>query len=173
MGLQSEDYTSNHIIKQSSNLYSGYTTLLVDEQVIDRFYNKENIIITNIDAKKQKTHLYPNQFIMLISNTNEKKTALVRYIDDNTPLRKIKNFDSFFGDISPKNKEQSFALDILTDPDISIVSLVGNAGTGKTLIAIAAGLQQIIPNNKTKSLYSRLIVSRPVQPLGKDIGFLP
>ena len=75
--------------------------------------------------------------------------------------------------IDARNKEQSFAIDMLMDPDIKIVSLVGRAGSGKTLLAIAAGLQQTIGLRADDNHYSRLIVSRPVQPLGKDIGFLP
>ena len=75
--------------------------------------------------------------------------------------------------IEARNKEQAFAIDMLMDPKIKIVSLVGRAGSGKTLLAIAAGLQQTIGLRQENNHYSRLIVSRPVQPLGKDIGFLP
>ena len=77
--------------------------------------------------------------------------------------------------INARNKEQSFAIDLLLDPSVKLVSLVGRAGSGKTLLAIAAGLEQTIGLNVGGSgnLYDRLIVSRPVQPLGKDIGFLP
>ena len=66
-----------------------------------------------------------------------------------------------------------FAMDLLLDPDIPVVSLIGKAGSGKTLCAIAAGLQQTMSSDHDDSLYRRLIVSRPVQPLGKDIGYLP
>ena len=73
-------------------------------------------------------------------------------------------------DISPRNKEQTFAIELLRDPEIEVVSLIGQAGSGKTLLAVAAGLEQVLGE---KSLYKKLIVSRPIQPLGKDIGFLP
>jgi PhoH-like ATPase len=75
--------------------------------------------------------------------------------------------------INARNKEQAFAMDLLMNPDVKIVSLIGRAGSGKTLMAIAAGLQQTIGMRQEHNHYSRLIVSRPVQPLGKDIGFLP
>ena len=76
--------------------------------------------------------------------------------------------------VKPRNKEQSFSFDLLMDPNISIVTLVGKAGSGKTLCAVAAGLKQIMEGKKTKDpLYKKLVVSRPVQPMGKDIGFLP
>jgi PhoH-like ATPase len=74
--------------------------------------------------------------------------------------------------INARNKEQAFAIDLLMDPTVKIVSLVGRAGSGKTLMAIAAGLQQTL-GLRGENPYSRLIVSRPVQPMGKDIGFLP
>jgi len=76
--------------------------------------------------------------------------------------------------VKPRNKEQSFALDLLMDPHVQVVSLVGKAGSGKTLCAVAAGLKQIMEGKKShEPLYKKLVVSRPVMPMGKDIGFLP
>ena len=71
--------------------------------------------------------------------------------------------------INPKNKEQNYALDLLMDPKIPIVTLVGKAGCGKTLLAVAAGLEQVLEKN----IYTRMIVSRPIQPMGRDLGYLP
>jgi PhoH-like ATPase len=181
LGLETIDYTSDQIIKERSELYSGFATLLVDDQLIDLFYNKEPVYLPDKEAVEQKLKVYPNQFLMLVSNSNDKKSALARYIDSNTPLKRIKETENVWGGVMAKNKEQAFALDLLLDPSIPVVTLVGKAGSGKTLCAIAAGLQQIMPNmssnkNNTKLKekgYTRLIVSRPVQPLGKDIGFLP
>lgn len=181
LGLAAEDYVSDQVIKERSELYSGFSTLPVDDQVIEAFYNKEQVILTKAEAKLQKLDLFPNQFLMLVSNSNEKKSALVRYIDDKTPLKRIKENEITWGGVMAKNKEQAFAIDLLMDPSIPVVSMIGKAGSGKTILALAAALQQIVPNlnsgkfskNKEKSLYTRLIVSRPIQPLGKDIGFLP
>lgn len=173
IGIPAQNFTPEHVIKQSSELYSGYVTLLVDDQLIDRFYKGERVLITQYEAKQQKCILYPHIFIMLVSNSNEKKSALCRWVNDITPIRKIKEVDNSWGIIA-KNKEQSFALDLLTDPDIPVVSLIGNSGGGKTLLACAAGLSQIgLNNTKTKQLYTRLIVSKPIMPVGRDIGFLP
>ena len=111
----------------------------------------------------------------MTSEINEKKSALARFKNYNTPLIKIPNKRKVWG-IGPRNKEQTYALELLMDPSISLVSLVGKAGSGKTLCAIAAGLQQTLddhPMSTQKSIYTRLVVSRPVEPLGKDIGFLP
>jgi PhoH-like ATPase len=109
----------------------------------------------------------------MVSNANEKKTALARFTSHHRPLRKIIHDKLPDWNINSRNKEQAFAMDLLMDPDIKIVSLIGRAGSGKTLMAIAAGLQQTIGMRSEHNHYSRLIVSRPVQPLGKDIGFLP
>ena len=184
LGLVSEDYTENQIIKKDSDLYKGFTEILVDDQVVDKFYDNEPIIPEQEDYGK----LCANQFIMLVSNSNEKKTALCKFIDYKSPLEKVKEFKNGLWGVRAKNKEQSFALDLLMDPNVQVVSLVGKAGSGKTLLAIAAGLEQIMPNysidqlntkmngkkfKKDEGLYKRLVVSRPVMPMGKDIGFLP
>jgi PhoH-like ATPase len=106
---------------------------------------------------------------MLVSNANEKKSALARYINPHVPLEKVQEYKDGIWGVRARNKEQSFALDILMNPGVPIISLVGRAGCGKTLCAIAAGMEQCLGSKD----YSKLIVSRPVQPMGKDIGFLP
>ena len=165
IGLLSEDYVEGQIVKDTSYVYTGTASHLVDEQVIDRFYSKENIIL-----EKDEIKLYPNQFVMLVSNSNEKKTALARFVNYSTPLQRVpQKIDGIWG-VHPKNKEQAFALNLLMNPEIDIVTLVGKAGSGKTLCAIAAALEQTMNGD---SIYKRVIVSRPIQPLGKDIGYLP
>ena len=164
LGLKTEDYVSNQVVDKAEEVYTGFTTHLVDDALIDRFYQGEKLYIAEKDKK-----LYPNQFVMLVSNANEKKTALAKFKNYNHALRKVQEFSDGIWDIRAKNKEQHFALDMLMDPDIKIVSILGRAGGGKTLIAIAAALQQILAD----TTYKKLIVSRPVQPMGRDIGFLP
>lgn len=169
IGLPSEDYISEEVITSSDQLYPGFIKHLVDDQIIDRFYNGEDIYIAEDEIK---TTWFANEFILLVSNANEKKSAVARFKNHHTPLAKIKNDKIPDWKITARNKEQAFAIELLTDPDVKVVSLVGRAGSGKTLCAIAAGLQQTI-GIRGNNLYDRLIVSRPVQPLGKDIGFLP
>lgn len=173
IGIDVEDYISNYVIKQKSELYDGFEKMLVDEQIIDRFYRNEEIVIKDLHTKKP--HLYPNQFLMLVSNSNQKKTALARFVSNSKPIQKIKDFskDNTWG-FETKNKEQQFAMDLLMDTNVHVVSLIGKAGTGKTLTALASGLMQIMPSNdKITPKYSRIIVSKPIQPMGKDIGYLP
>jgi PhoH-like ATPase len=105
---------------------------------------------------------------MLISSSNSKKTALARFLDNNSPLQKIPNITAW--ETKARNKEQQFALDLLMDPKIPVVSLIGKAGSGKTLLALAAGLEQVLG---ASSRYKKIVVTKPVEPMGKDIGFLP
>jgi len=118
---------------------------------------------------KEDVKLYSNQYVMLVSNSNDKKTALARFNLYSEPLMKMYKMEPVW-DIIPRNKEQTFALELLMDPEVQVVSLIGQAGSGKTLLAVAAGLEQVLGES---SEYKKLIVSRPIQPLGKDIGFLP
>ena len=172
LGLISEDYETNSIVEDKDKVYEGYAELVVDDEFIEQLYAGEEKYLEEELVVKQKLSLQPNQFIMLISSANPKKTALSRFIDYKNPLRKVssKIEASSFG-IKPRNKEQSFAFDLLFDDNIPLVTLIGRAGSGKTLMAIAAGLEQTLGFGDHK--YKKLVVSRPVQPLGKDIGFLP
>ena len=163
VGVVAEDFKAEKVLDKDSELYSGFASVLVDDQIIDQFYNGEPISL------EEDLGACPNEFIMLVSNANEKKSALARYINPHVPLFKVNEFKEGIWGVRARNKEQAFALDILMNPEIPIISLVGRAGCGKTLCAIAAGMEQCL-GSKT---YNKLIVSRPVQPMGKDIGFLP
>jgi len=164
LGITAEDYTTNQIVEKMEEIYTGFTSYLVDDHLIDRFYANERIFVDIKDISLQ-----PNQYVMLVSNANEKKTALSRFRNYNHPLSKVREYRDGIWDIRAKNKEQQFAFDLLMDPEIKIVSLVGLAGCGKTLIALAAALEQTI----AAEIYKKIIVSRPVEPMGRDIGFLP
>tara|TARA_R110002074_G_scaffold336100_1_gene506539 strand:- start:266 stop:1603 length:1338 start_codon:yes stop_codon:yes gene_type:complete len=170
IGMPAEDYTSESAVRSSDELYNGFIIQSVDEQVIDRYYEGESITITKDETDEL---WYPNQYIMMVSNSNEKKSALAKFENYHTPLKKVIHKKIPDWNIEARNKEQAFAIDMLMNPNIKIVSLVGRAGSGKTLMAIAAGLQQTIGLRSDENHYDRLIVSRPIQPLGKDIGFLP
>ena len=170
IGVNAEDYVSEKAVISSDQLYEGFVVQAVDEQVIDRYYAGEDILIT---ADETDSVWYPNQYVMMVSNSNEKKSALARFRNHHMPLENVHNKKIADWGIDSRNKEQAFAIDMLLDPDIKIITLTGRAGSGKTLMAIAAGLQQTIGLRADENYYDRLIVSRPVQPLGKDIGFLP
>ena len=170
--LPSEDYTTEQAVDDADKIYTGFCEVLVDDQVIDQFYAGEEIVISSEMAKDQKIKLFANQFAMLVSSSNAKKTALARFHDHINPITVIPDFKNELSwGVSPRNKEQAFAFDLLFDTDVPLVSLIGRAGSGKTLMAISAGLEQTLGFRDNK--YNKIVVSRPVQPLGKDIGFLP
>ena len=168
IGVPSEDYNARQIVRERSEIFSGLVSHLVDDQIVDRFYDGSRDII----LEKNDGRFFPNQFVMLVSNASEKKTALCRFISYGTPLKSLSTFKSGIWGVNPRNKEQSFALDLLLDPNVQVVSLIGKAGSGKTLMAVAAGLHQVMEESKT-GRYKKLVISRPVQPMGRDIGFLP
>jgi PhoH-like ATPase len=160
IGLVAEDYESDKVDIQ--DLYSGTRTIEMSAETIDRFYGQGWL-----DAPEG---VVPNEFISIIDSANPSHTAVCRYDAATSrivPVRKVpkEGIWSLFA----RNREQSFALDVLMDDNIKLVTLVGKAGTGKTLLAIAAGLHKVAEEN----IYNRLLVSRPVFPMGKDLGFLP
>ena len=169
LGLISEDYETNSIVEDKDKVYEGFAEVLVDDEFIERFYDHEEMVLEESMVKEK---LYPNQFLLLISSSNPKKSAICRFFDHKRPLKPInvKDYSKSWG-VVPRNKEQTFAYDLLFDDDVPLVSLIGRAGSGKTLMAIAAGLEQTVGFAERK--YKKIVVSRPVQPMGKDIGFLP
>ena len=144
--IMTEDYATNKVVTDEKHLFTGFKKHLVDDQLIDQFYEGEHIFFDKEDGK-----FFPNQFIMLVSSSNEKKSALARFMNYESKLEKVvETRDAVWG-LKPRNKEQTFALDLLNDPDIPIVTLVGKAGCGKTLLAIAAGLDFLL-NGESKSM---------------------
>ena len=172
LGLLTEDYISSQVVSSRDVIYQGFVKFLVDDFMVEEFYDKQDVWLYEEDAAEQGIELFPNQYVMLVSVENEKKTAIARFVNWNTPVKPlVKRDDTFSWGVSPRNKEQKCGMDLLMDDDIPFVSLIGRAGSGKTLMAMAAGLEQVLGLEKGR--YNRIIVSRPVQPLGKDIGFLP
>ena len=164
LGMPCEDYQVEKVVEDTSKLFTGLTPHLVDDQIVDAFYAHEDVFL-----EKEEVRLQPNQFVMLVSSANEKKTALARFDAYASKLAPVLEYKNGIWGVSPRNKEQLFALNLLMNPKVPVVSLIGRAGSGKTLLAMAAGLQQVLETEQ----YKKLVVSRPVQPMGKDIGFLP
>jgi len=172
--IKSEDYSSDKVLDDHSSLYDGAAQIMVDDDIVDRFYAGEDIYTDSLGVDER---LFPNQLVMLTSSANKKRSALARFISKSMPLKMLYSVDKkgLWG-VRHRNKEQAFAFDLLLDPKVPFVSLVGKAGSGKTLLAIAAGISQVINDpfqSSGESVYKKLVISRPVQPMGKDIGFLP
>ena len=159
LGIKAMDFDSNHV--SSDKFYTGHTRLTVSEENINTFF-QEKEIQTNLP-------LAANCFVQLESSAPPQRTALGKADGGNRiKLLEFPLTDRVWN-ISPKNKEQRMALDLLLDPEIRLVSLVGGAGTGKTLLALAAALHLTLQQKK----FEKILVSRPIIPLGKDIGYLP
>ncbi len=160
MGLQAEDYTTDRV--ELEELYTGFDTWEVSPEKVDLLFDGGL-------ALEEDRELYPNQFVTLVDQGNPAHTALARFDAADRLLKPLKRMEMPPWGVKARNREQQFALDLLLDDSVQVVTLVGKAGTGKTLLAIAAGLQQVVDEER----YNRLLVSRPVMPMGRDLGFLP
>ena len=160
LGLKVADFEQEKV--EPERLFTGFQTIEASDEEIDRFYR-------NGVLEKSGIKLAPNEFAVLQSKSNGKHTAITRYGGSN--ILKALNIpeDFHIGHVAPRNKEQRMALELLCDPTVKLVTLVGGAGTGKTLLALAAGLYEIFERKH----YEKLLVSRPIVPLGNDIGYLP
>ena len=161
LGLASQDYTSDKV--NVDELYTGVAELEVSAEQIDAFYRDKKLPV-------DPAVYYPNEFIILKSSDGSKKSAIGRVANSGEfVLRPLSTQEPTAWGIKTLNKEQRFAMELLLDDSLDIVTLVGTAGTGKTLITLATGLQRTMDENA----YRRLVVCRSIVPVGKDIGFLP
>lgn len=163
LGLKSEDYETSEI--SIEELYSGQRNFEVSSERLSEFEANRFLEL----SEEEKSTFYANEYLIVHEENNPQRRQLGRYYAKKggiVPLIKMR--EGVWG-IHPKNIEQQFALDALLNNEINLVSLVGKAGTGKTLLAIAAGLECAISQQQ----YSRVLVSRPIVPMGRDLGFLP
>lgn len=161
-GIEARDYEPNSV-GSNEDYYTGRREVEVDSNFIDSFYESKSV------SQPAEAQMLANEYIVLKDKSNPNHSAIGRYSkaqDSIVPL--ISPTESIWG-IHPRNVEQSFALDALLNDDILFVSLVGKAGTGKTMLALAAGLYKTLDEGR----FQRLLVSRPIFPMGRDIGYLP
>jgi PhoH-like ATPase len=159
LGLAAEDFYSDKV--DYHQLYNGVKELYLSPEEIDRFYQDGYLDYPAGD-------IHPNQFCILKLSASSSKSALVRYAHHR--FHKLAPDGKTVYGIKALNKEQKFALDLLLDDAIQVVTLVGKAGTGKTILALAAGLEKVLEGD---GRYSRILITRPIVPLGNDIGYLP
>jgi PhoH-like ATPase len=159
LGIEVMDFEKQKI--NFEELFSGYREVSVKPEVIDDFYANRSVEIPGLE-------LLPNEFVNLISEGTEHLTALGRAGGNGTIVPMNPKIESVFH-IKPRSREQRMALELLMDDSVQLVTLVGQAGTGKTLLALAAGLEKTLVQKR----YDRILVTRPIMPFGKDIGYLP
>ncbi len=157
MGIEAQDYENLKFAYTS--LYRGLRRIEISKHEVDSFYKDSSITIPNLDSR-------PNEYYIMTSP--EHSSAVGKYDPAKGHIEPLLKSNSIWG-IKPKNVEQRCALDVLLRDDIKLVSLIGQAGTGKTLLALACGLRKVFD----EGTYTKILVSRPVVPLGRDIGFLP
>ncbi|MBN2358156.1 MAG: PhoH family protein [Deltaproteobacteria bacterium] len=160
LGLHSENYDTERT--DLSELYSGVSEIVVPGPKVDAFYQDGGLSLAD-------PYYAPNEFLVIRDEGNPSHTALGRFDMERQRAVPIKQGRDGVWGIRPRNKEQAFALELLLDDSVKLVTLVGKAGTGKTLLALAAGLQKATE----EQVFQRLLVSRPIFPLGRDIGYLP
>lgn len=160
IGLQAEDYTTDRV--EMEELYTGHRTWDVDPEQVDQLFDGGL-------APDPEMGCSPNQFVTLVDRANPGRTALGRLFASDGLLHPLRRLEQGPWGIKPRNREQQCALELLLDDSVQVVTLVGKAGTGKTLLAIAAGLHQVVDDER----YHKLLVSRPVMPMGRDLGYLP
>jgi PhoH-like ATPase len=159
LGLQAEDYTTDRVAVDE--LYTGTVVWEVDPLKMDMLFDGGLV--------PEDQLLNPNQFVTLVDRSNDTHTALGRFYASDGRIHPLKRVEMPPWGVKPRNREQQFALELLLDDSVQVVTLLGKAGTGKTLLAIAAGLQQVVDEER----FNKLLVSRPVMPMGRDLGFLP
>jgi len=162
VGINAQDYLKD---KSEIEQYMGFLEINKDDlqsEIINLFNAGEMIALDSLELTSKVVH--PNMYISL----NDKYFGKINKENDAIIPLKF-NFDSKFYSIFPLNKEQLFALDAMMDDTVSLITLTGPAGTGKTLIALAAGLKLCMENKK----FEKMIVTKPVVPMGQDIGFIP
>jgi PhoH-like ATPase len=159
LGIKAQDFEKEKV--DIDTLYTGWRELKLPEKEINR--------ISKAKSFKLNFTVKPNEFVLLVGKDNSHKRLLMRTYDSTTRIEKLKFQKKSIMGISPRNIQQVMSFDLLLDDRVQLVALVGRAGTGKTLIALAAGLHKVTKQPSFESM----LVTRPIMPLGKDIGYLP
>lgn len=161
LGVETEDFLRQKVSFDS--LSTGWREIVIADKAIDKFYKEKKI-----DVEEQEQALTPYEGVLFRSEEVPKRTALGVHISGGKVELVERGNEPCFG-IQPRNLQQRLALELLLRKDVHLVALIGKAGTGKTLLAIVAGLQMLLNEEQ----FETLLISRPIMPLGKDLGFLP
>lgn len=176
LGIKTEDFENQKV--DAERLYTGYLALTVEGELIDELYRERMLAVERLepllrarapDGSTYVRELTPNQFVVFRDGEDENHTGLARRLADTEHVIPVSGPRKPVFGILARNVQQTMAMDLLLDDEIKLVTLLGSAGTGKTLLAIAAGMSKVFNEER----YDKLLVARPIMPLGRDIGYLP
>jgi len=176
LGIPAEDFGADRV--DADWLYTGWVELVVPGAVIDELYEERQVHVSRFEMHLKdvdptgslvKPELLPNQFLVLIDEGDSSHTGLARILSDTGHVIPVTGPRKPVQGIMARNLQQKMALDLLLDDDVRLVTMIGPAGSGKTLLALAAGMQKLLKEER----YDKLLTARPIMPLGRDIGYLP
>ncbi len=176
LGIRTEDFENQKV--DAERLYSGQVSLTIAGDLIDELYSERMLSLARVAPSLTATSpegiayqrsLVANQYVVMKDAEDESHTGLARRLADTDHLIPITAPRKPTFGIMARNVQQIMALDLLLDDEIKMVTLLGSAGTGKTLLAVAAGMAKVFNEER----YDKLLVARPIMPMGRDIGYLP
>lgn len=176
LGIQTEDFQNQRV--DADRLYSGYLATDAQGELIDELYDNRMLPIESLngalteataDGTEFERELVSNQFVVLRDADDEAHTGLGRRLADTDHVIPVTGPRKPVFGIMARNVQQTMAMDLLLDDEIRLVTLLGSAGTGKTLLALAAGMSKVFNEER----FDKLLVARPIMPMGRDIGYLP
>lgn len=178
LGVPTEDFEAQKV--DADRMYRGYEEVAAPDDLIDELYAEKQLEIEALEpylvrpadeegVAPKPFELFANQFVHLSGTGSASHAGLGRRLADTDHLIPIQNQRKAVHGIVARNVQQTMALDLLLDDDIPLVTLLGSAGTGKTMLALAAGMTRVVQEDR----YDKLLVARPIMPMGRDIGYLP
>ncbi|MDX2115826.1 MAG: PhoH family protein [Planctomycetota bacterium] len=171
LGIRTEDFENQKV--DADSLYTGFLTAQVEGSLIDELYSERMLplekLARELMGQVETPELEPNQFVVLIDRADPGHTGLARRLTETDHVIPATGPRKPTFGIMGRNVQQTMALDLLLDDEIKLLTLIGSAGTGKTLLAVAAGMAKVFNEER----YEKLLVARPIMPLGRDIGYLP
>jgi PhoH-like ATPase len=177
LGVEVEDFEADRV--DADWLYTGYAEASVPGDIIDELYNERQLPLERLQphlfapvegqAEPGPLTLFTNQFVVMRDVADESHTGLARLLGDTGHLIPVAGPRRPVFGVMARNVQQTMALDVLLDDEVRMVTMLGSAGSGKTLLALAAGMNKVFKDER----YEKLLVARPIMPLGRDIGYLP
>jgi PhoH-like ATPase len=176
LGIPTEDFENQKV--DADHLYTGFVSAEAEGELIDEMYKdrmlpiarlKKALMAEDAQGREYLRELTANQFVVLKDTGDDTHTGLARRLADTDHVIPITGPRKPVFGIMARNVQQTMALDLLLDDEIKFLTLLGAAGTGKTLLALAAGMSKVFNEER----YEKLLVARPIMPLGRDIGYLP